>query len=127
MMDFVGMPEPTATPEAGVQPLEVLVDVTDESYKTNVTPLTERIALRLARAGLEHPVAAAVTIAMRGMSGLDRDAYAAELGVAGARVDELELGQVALEELPESVWRMVHEHQLEPVVLVDLEAQLRTG
>ena len=99
--------------------------VTTDRYNTNVTTLTERIAIRMAGEGAEHPVAAAVTIAVRGMSRLEPGDYASTLGLAPADVRALEAGTVPLDDLPAALWKLMHDHGLEPVMLVDLDRQLR--
>ena len=139
MMHIVDTPEPTnpgdTAGEIGGEPggepeLRVVADdsvgaVTKDRYRTDVTTLTERIAIRLAGDGAEHPVAAAITIAVRGMARLEPGDYADVLGVAPADVRALEAGTVPLGELPAALWRLVHDHGLEPVMLVDLDRQLR--
>lgn len=128
-MHIVDSPEPTPS-EGEIVTLGLVKDshaVTTQRYSTNVTTLTERIAIRLAAQGAEHPVAAAVTIAVRGMSRLGPVEYAEALGLAPADVRALEAGTVALGELPPSLWKLIHDHELEPVMLVDLDKQLRDG
>jgi len=130
-MHIVDTPEPTAPSSAASSAAGELRDVSDQSvvtpdrYNTNVTTLTERIAIRLAADGAEHPVAAAVTIAVRGMLRLEPVDYADTLNVAPADLRALEAGTVPLGDLPVSLWQLVHEHGLEPVMLVDLDHQLR--
>ena len=99
--------------------------VTDDRYKTNVTTLTERIAIRLAADGAEHPVAAAVAIALRGIGRQERNQFADSLAIAPADLHALEAGTVPLAALPKALWALVHEHDLDPVQLVDLDHQLR--
>ena len=74
MMIIVDTPEPMPADEPAA--------VTAGSYISNVTTLTERIAIRLAGQGVEHAVAAAVTIALRGMSRKSPADFAADLGLA---------------------------------------------
>ena len=117
MMIIVDTPEP--------MPADEPVVVTAGSYISNVTTLTERIAIRLAAQGVEHAVAAAVTIALRGMSGKSPTDFAAELGLAHADLRALEAGTVAFGDLPASLMSRLHSHDLEPLLLVDLDHQLR--
>ena len=118
MMYIVDTPEPMPADE----PVE---NVTPRAYTTNVTTLTERIAIRLAAHGTEHAVAAAVTIALRGMSGMSPVDFAADLGLTHADLRALEAGTVAFIDLPASVTSRLHGHELEPLLLVDLDHQLR--
>lgn len=80
-------PEPTA-------------GVTATGYTTDVRTLTERIAIRLAQAGAEHPVAAAVAIAVRGRRGLSQADFATQLGIGVDELIALESGAVGLADLP---------------------------
>lgn len=120
MMHIVNTPEPMPTDRGAAA-----ADVTSNDYKSNVSTLTERIAIRLAARGAEHAVAAAVTIALRGMSGLEPADFAAELGLAPAQLQALEAGAVAFVELPAAVSNRMLSHNLEPLLLVDLDHQLR--
>ena len=121
MMRSVNSPEPTR-PEPVMQEAAT---VTPDRYRTDVTRLTERIAIRLSSEGAEHPVAAAVTIAVRGMLRMEPVDYAARLGLVPADLRALEVGTVALADLPTPLWRLVHDCGMEPVMLVDLDRQLR--
>jgi hypothetical protein len=121
MMRSIDSPEPMK-PELVIQST---APVTPNRYRTNVTTLTERIAIRLAGEGAEHPVAAAVAIAVRGMLRAEPADYAVQLDLPLADVRALEAGTVALSALPASLWRLVHDHGLEPVMLVDLDRRLR--
>lgn len=131
MNEIIDTPEPmtpTGNTEASLQavPDASGPTVTGERYRTDVTSLTERIAIRMAGEGAEHAVAAAVAIAVRGMSRLEPREYADTLGIAPADLRALEAGTVPLADLPASLWRLIHEHDLEPVMLVDLDQQLRS-
>jgi hypothetical protein len=128
-MPIVDTPEPMASgegnePESHAVP-QTTGAVTNTHYKTNVTTLTERIAIQLAADGAEHPVAAAVTIALRGIVRQERNEFAESLAIAMADLHALEAGTVPLAALPKALWALVHEHDLEPVLLVDLDHQLR--
>ena len=90
-----------------------------------MTTLTERIAIQLAADGADHPVAAAVTIALRGIARQQRDQFADSLAIALADLHALEAGTVALAALPTTLWSLVHKHDFEPVSLVDLDRKLR--
>lgn len=125
MMHIVDIPEPTPA-ESGTPCDDVAGQgVTLDIYSTNVSTLTERIAIRLASQGAEHAVAAAITIALRGQSKLDPSDFAAELGLKLADLRALEAGTVAFVDLPDAVARRMHEAGLEPLLLVDLDHQLR--
>lgn len=121
-MHIVDTPEPNTTDAS-----ESLCAVTEPGYKTNVTTLTERIAIRLAGQGAEHPVAAAITLAIRGALRQERSEFADTLSIAPADLRALESGTIALADLPQPLWALAHEHRLEPVLLVDLDHQLRGG
>jgi len=120
-MPSVNTPEPTTNGE-GNEPTGA---VTKTKYKTNVTTMTERIAIQLAADGAEHPVAAAVTIALRGIVRCERDDFAGLLEIERADLRALEAGTVPLADLPKTLWTLLHEYDLQPVLLVDLDHQLR--
>ncbi|HEX7096596.1 MAG TPA: hypothetical protein VF183_11980, partial [Acidimicrobiales bacterium] len=74
--------------------------------------------------GARHPVAAAVAIACRGNTGLEREAFAASIGVDVAMVDACETGAVPFEELPDAIT----EHGgLDLFALADLDATYAAG
>jgi hypothetical protein len=125
MMHIVDIPEPMPSESSNRSGSSADSDVTPGGYSTNVSTLTERIAIRLASQGAEHAVAAAITIALRGQSRLDRAGFAAELGIAAADLRALEAGTVAFVDLPVAVAERMHAAGLEPLLLVDLDHQLR--
>jgi len=121
-------------PEAGHHEPPILRDasndaqpepVTGGTYQTDVTTLTERIAVQLAAEGLQHPVAAAVAIALRGASGLAPVGFAAEVGLTEAELQNIEAGQVSLPDLPASLGARMLNARLEPLSLADLDQRLR--
>ena len=120
-MHIVDIPEP-APCATGTQSG---ADVTPSGYSTNVNTLTERIAIRLASQGAEHAVAAAIAIALRGQSRLDLGGFAAEIGLTIADMRALEAGTIAFVDLPAAVAQRMHDAGLEPLLLVDLDHQLR--
>ncbi len=125
MLHVVDKPEPTPG-ETGTLPDDRAGRaVTRGGYSTNVSTLTERIAIRLASQGAEHAVAAAITIALRGQSRLDPTEFAAAIGLAFADLRALEAGTIAFVDLPEALARRMHDAGLEPLLLVDLDHQLR--
>jgi len=124
MIHIVDIPEPMPS-EPSTRSGSAGRGVTPGGYSTNVNTLTERIAIRLAAQGAEHAVAAAITITLRGQSKLDPAGFAAELGIAGADLRALEAGTVAFVDLPVSVAERMHRAGLEPLLLVDLDQQLR--
>lgn len=126
MTQRVDSPEPTNPEPMNREPdMAATATVTPNRYGTNVNTLAARIAIRLSGDGAEHPVAAAITIAVRGMLRIEPADYAVQLGLTPADVRALEAGTVALSDLPTSLWRLVHDHGMEPVMLVDLDRQLR--
>jgi hypothetical protein len=86
----------------------------------DLTRLVERLAARLADEGARHPVAAAVAIACRGRSGLDRAPFAASIGIDTDIVTACERGDVAFADLPAP---LVADHEgLDLLALADLDA-----
>lgn len=85
----------------------------------DVTRLVERLAQHLHRSGATHPVAAAVSIACRGSTGRDIDAFAAWVGLPRSVVMACEAGDIAFADLPAEV---VAEHGgLDLLGLADLD------
>ncbi len=121
MVHIVDMPEPTT----GETSAATSGGVTRRAYSTNVSTLTERIAIRLAADGAEHAVSAAITIALRGQSGHDTAGFAAAVGLALADLRALEAGTIAFVDLPSAICDRMHTAGLEPLLLVDLDHQLR--
>jgi len=68
--------------------------------------LCERLADRLAADGAPHPGAAALSIAVRGLRGCDRHAFAAELGLTPNELSDIEHGDVAWAQLPAEILRL---------------------
>ena len=101
-------------------------DIVDENaplWPSDITALCERIASRKARAGARHPVAAAVAYCARAHTGLAPDAFAAQLGLRRADVDALEEGDVAWEDVPDSVSAVVAIPGVNFLALADLDAR----
>jgi hypothetical protein len=100
--------------------------VTGSRFEADVVAFVERLAERLQAGGAAHPVAAAVALAARGRTTLDRAGYAGLVGLSVATVEAMEEGRVAFGDLPDVLvdW-------LEPTQLLQLaelvEASSRRG
>lgn len=70
-----------------------------------MTLLCERLSRRLAADGARHPTAAALTLAVRGLRGVDPAAFADELGISRDQLAEAESGDVAFDQLPPAILR----------------------
>jgi len=92
----------------------------------DLTGLCERIAARLADAGVTHPVAAAVALSARGHLGLDADVFANRYGIDPSRLRRLEAGAVAWEDLPDCIGAVLDDIDgFDLLALADLDATLR--
>lgn len=81
---------------------------------SEMTLLCERLSERLARDGAPHPRAAAIALAVRGLSGSDVVAFAEQLGISGDEVARAESGEVPFAHLPAGiVQRAVAEPRLD--------------
>ena len=69
----------------------------------DMTIYCERLAERLRRKGVSHPVAAAVALAARGHRGVDTASFAAAIGMRAADLSAIEAGAVAFADLPDEV------------------------
>lgn len=75
----------------------------------DMTGLVVGLADRYRADGRPHPVAAATAVSARGLTGLDRTAFAARFGLTVAEVDACESGRVAFGDLPPGVGAVVEE------------------
>ena len=71
----------------------------DATTRADMMALIERLARRYAALGYRHPRVAAVAVVMRGVNGVDQQAWAAHLGVDPAEIDASESGLVAMADL----------------------------
>lgn len=90
-----------------------------------MTTLTERIAYRMAADGVDHPVAGAVALSLRGLTRLDRGVLADLLGVSEQRLADFESGAVALTDLPPAVWQLASDRGLHRADFSRLAADLK--
>ena len=96
------------------------------SWDTDQTLLCERLAERLRHQGSPHPVAAAVALAVRGAQGLDREGYAARLGITVVELERIDDGAVRLQDLPAPILLAArHQNRLDLDHLVSLAADDR--
>lgn len=93
----------------------------------DLTRLCERVAADLRREGVAHPVAAAVALAARGVAGLERDAWAARLGLDVEVVAACEEGRVAFGDLPAPIGAAAHDAGVDLVVLAALARRWAGG
>ncbi|KAA0234305.1 MAG: hypothetical protein JJLCMIEE_02501 [Acidimicrobiales bacterium] len=66
----------------------------------DLTLLCERLAQRLQRAGLTHPLEAAVALTVRGARQADLQDQARALGLSSAHLAGIEAGHLAFPDLP---------------------------
>jgi hypothetical protein len=66
-----------------------------------------RVAAALGRAGAPHPEVAAAILAVRGVAGLEPEAFARRAGVDAALLRRAEAGELARHELPGALRAMV--------------------
>ncbi len=71
----------------------------DATTRADMMALIERLARRYAALGYRHPRVAAVAVVIRGVNGVDQQAWAAQIGVDPADIDAIESGLVALADL----------------------------
>lgn len=108
-MELVASPRPAAPPPM-----------------SDLTRLCERVAADLRAAGVAHPVAAAVALAARGVAGVERERWAARLGLELVEVVAAETGEVPFGELDPAIGAAAHEAGLDLVVLADLARRWST-
>lgn len=77
------------------------------SFRTDAGGLRRRVAGVLEAVGTVHPVVAASVLEARGRSGLDADEFARTAGVDRAVLDAAEGGELAREQLPGVLRRLV--------------------
>jgi hypothetical protein len=63
-------------------------------WSPDLAPLVRRVAASLAAAGRRHPGPAATVVALRGITGLDRAAFAVAAGLAPDRLAQMESGDL---------------------------------
>lgn len=91
--------------------------------RRDATALVERMAVRARAAGVDHPVAAAVALAIRVSSLAGPEALAERLGIPLARLVEAESGAVRFGDLPAAYDRLCAELSLDLLSLADLERE----
>lgn len=94
--------------------------------RRDATAVVERMALEGRRAGLVHPVAAAVALAVRVSALAGPEAFAERLGIPLSRLVEAESGTVRFGDLPIVYDRPCGELGLDLLCLADLERRWRT-
>ncbi len=91
--------------------------------RRDATAMVERMAVQARTAGLEHPVAAAVALAIRVSSLSGPETFAERIGLPMARLVEAESGAVRFGELPAAYDRSCAALDLDLLSLADLESQ----
>ncbi len=71
-----------------------------------MTLLCEGLSRRLAAEGAPHPTAAAITLAVRGLHGVDPGTFADLFGIDPDHLAQAESGTVPFEQLPPPVLRL---------------------
>lgn len=84
-----------------------MADAAAPRWPTDVTLFCLRLAGRLAAEGYEHPLAAALALAVRGRHGVTTEAMAVELGLDPSRLAAIEAGEVAVDDLPPALVRAI--------------------
>lgn len=74
-----------------------------DSDRIDPARLRARYAEHLRRAGAEHPHIGAAVAYLRGRTGTDPDTWAAALGIDTAVLSAAEAGQLAYDQLPDSL------------------------
>ena len=75
-------------------------------WRADLHAMADRVADHLQRAGVPYPGAAAAARAVRGATGLDRQAFASELELDVDAVTAIESGSVSVHELPLDLLRV---------------------
>ena len=95
---------------------------TTETFTFDLTGLCEKVAERLRQQGSEHPVAAAAALAARGLSGLDPDDFADQVGLPAADIVSAESGQTPFGDLPAPIGARLEAHPgIDLLALADLD------
>ena len=95
---------------------------TTETFTFDLTGLCEKVAERLARQGLEHPVAAAAALTARGLSGLNQPDFAHQVGLTTAEVIAAETGETSFGDLPPPIGDILEAHpDIDLLALADLD------
>ena len=94
--------------------------------ESDLTLLCLRLAEGFRLEGYEHPVAAAVAVAARGISGLGQTEFAERFGRSEVDVEATETGAVAFVELPAEVGNILEASQrFDLLQLADLDRAFR--
>jgi hypothetical protein len=102
------------------------VEVDQTESDVDLTFLCLRMAEGFRHRGAAHPVAAAVALAARGTTGLDRAAFAERFGRKEDGVEAVEAGAVAFEELPGEVGDLLEASgRFDLLQLADLDRAFR--
>lgn len=78
----------------------------DERWSSDLNLLCGRLSERLAEDGADHPDAAALCIAVRGLRATGARAFAVELGLSTEELSRIETGGVPWAELPPAILRL---------------------
>jgi hypothetical protein len=88
----------------------------------DMTGMVVRLADRYRSEGHGHPIAAATAVTARGLTGLDRPAFAERFGLTEAQVVDCESGRVAFDDLPAEVDALIERSgRVDLLHLTDLE------
>lgn len=91
--------------------------------RRDATAMVERMAVQARRAGVDHPVAAALALAARVSRLAGPEEFAERTGVPIARLVEAEAGAVRFGELPRAYGPVLDVLGVDLLSLADLEAQ----
>jgi hypothetical protein len=69
----------------------------------DLTRMCEQLAERLAGDGASHPMAATLTLAVRGLQGAAAEPFAASVRVDPEQLARIERGEVSFDQLPEAI------------------------
>ncbi len=86
----------------------------------DLTRLCERIAERCRADGVPHPVAAALSLAVRGVAGVDPERWSEMVGLPLELVESCEMGRVPFGDLPPEIGDAADEAGLDLLALADL-------
>lgn len=81
----------------------------DSKAAAEMAALIERFARRYAADGFTHPRIAAAVVTARGWAGLDRPAFADNLGITVDEVEQAESGGVGADALPDQLAERLHQ------------------
>ena len=77
----------------------------DAGRRAQLMAIVERLARRYAGNGFSHPRVAALVVTLRGLDGVDRAAWAAQLGISESDLADAESGRTAAGDLDERLTR----------------------